>query len=81
MSNPGGRRNGPVKLRLTGEQGGRLRRLRPGGGPGSRAVVRWKGMRAWEGLVQGVIGEPLNWGWEMLQNAEGGPWGSWGGWI
>lgn len=82
MSNPGGRRNGPVKLRLTGEPGGRLRRRPwPGGGPGSRSLMRWKGMRAWEGLVQGVIGEPLKWGWEILPNAECGPWRSRGGRI
>lgn len=31
---------------------------------------RWTGIRAWEGLVQGVIGEPLSWGWEILQNAK-----------
>lgn len=43
MSNPGGRRNGPVKLRLTGEQGGRLRRLWAGRGPGSGSVVALDG--------------------------------------
>ncbi|CAO2645826.1 hypothetical protein LEMLEM_LOCUS27637 [Lemmus lemmus] len=80
MSNPGGRRNGPVKLRLTGEQGGRLRRRPwPGREPGSRSVVRWRGMRAWEGLVRGGIGEALKRAWGILQNAEWGPWGSRGG--
>lgn len=54
MSNPGGRRNGPVKLRLTGEGGaggGRPAVGACGLGRGQGRDQRCGGGRAWEGLV------------------------------
>jgi hypothetical protein len=76
MSNPGGRRNGPVKLRLTGEGGGEGRGRGRGGPwpwaePGSRSMVPW-GVGVWEGLVQGDSLEKHRSGWGIVKKAYGG---------